>query len=59
VDWAGIALVAVILAIAIAGIVAVKKIGIDMGRRPRKSGRVRGARGEYQPPEEPEGRYWG
>lgn len=58
-DWAGIAVVAVALAVAIVGIVAITKIGINLDRRPRKRGRIHRAKGEYQPPEPPEGRYWG
>lgn len=59
VDWAGIALVAVVLVAAVVGIVAVTKVGINMGRRPTKPTHTRRAKGEYQPPEPPEGRYWG
>ena len=58
-DWAGIAIVAVTVAVAVVGIVAVTKIGIKTDRRPRKRGRTSKAKGEYQPPEQPEGRYWG
>jgi hypothetical protein len=59
VEWIAVAVVAAILAITIAGIFAVTKIGINMDRRPRKASRIRRAKGEYQPPEPPEGRYWG
>jgi hypothetical protein len=59
VDWAGIAIAAVTLAAAIVGIIAITKRGINMDRRPRNRGRIRGAEGEYQPPDSPEGRYWG
>jgi hypothetical protein len=58
-DWGALALVLAVLTIAIVGIVAVTKIGITLTRRPRKPTRVRHAKGEYQPPEPPEGRYWG
>ncbi len=58
-DWGALALVLAVLTIAIVGIVAVTKIGINLDRRPRKPTRVRPAKGEYQPPEPPEGRYWG
>ncbi len=57
--WTGIMVVVVVLAVAIAGIVAFTKLGINFGRRPPKQHRVDRATGEYQPPEPPEGRYWG
>ena len=53
------ALVLIVLVVAIGGIVAVTKVGINMDRRPRKPTRVRRAKGEYEAPEPPEGRYWG
>ena len=56
-DWAAISIVAGVLAVAIVGIIGVTKIGINMDRR--RSKRTRKAKGEYQPPEAPEGRYWG
>lgn len=56
---AGIAVVVAVLAVAIAGIIAITRLGINLDRRPRKPTRVRPAKGEYQPPEPPEGRYWG
>jgi len=59
VDWAGIAIVAGVLAVAIVGIIGVTKIGINMGRGRRKRTLTRRVNGEYQPPEPPEGRYWG
>jgi hypothetical protein len=58
-DWAEIAIAAIILAVAIAGTVIVTRIGIRVDRRPRKRERIRRAKGDYQPPEPPEGRYWG
>ena len=51
--------VATVLAITFAGVIAVTKVGINMHRHPRKTSRLRRAKGEYQPPEPPEGRYWG
>jgi hypothetical protein len=59
VDWSGVALVLIVLAVAITGIAAVIKVGIKINRRPRKSTRIRRIKGEYQPPEPAEGRYWG
>jgi len=59
VDWAGIAIVAGVLAVATVGIIGVTKIGINIDRGPLKRTRTRRANGEYQPPEPPEGRYWG
>jgi hypothetical protein len=59
VDWSGVALVLVVLAVAITGIAAVTRVGIKINRRPSKSTRIRRTKGEYQPPEPPEGRYWG
>jgi hypothetical protein len=58
-DWVGIGAIAATIAVAVVGIIAVTKVGINMGRRPRKRSRIRRAKGEYQPPEPPEGRYWG
>ena len=58
-EWPGIALVAAVLLVAIGGIVLVTRVGIDTRRRPRKAPRIREVKGEYQPPEPPEGRYWG
>jgi hypothetical protein len=59
VDWAGIALIAVALAVVTAIVVGTVMLGINFGRRPRKPTRIRRAKGEYQPPEPPEGREWG
>jgi Na+-transporting methylmalonyl-CoA/oxaloacetate decarboxylase gamma subunit len=59
VDWSGVALVLVVLAVAITGIAAVIRVGIKINRRPSKSTRIRRTKGEYQPPDPPEGRYWG
>jgi hypothetical protein len=59
VDWSGVALVLVVFAVAITGIAAVTRVGIKINRRPSKSPRIRRTKGEYQPPEPPEGRYWG
>ena len=49
-DWGAIALVVVVLAVAIVGILAVTKTGINMGRRPGKPTHIRRAKGEYVPP---------
>ncbi len=57
--WVGIAVVIDVLAVAIVGIIAITKMGINLDRRPRKPTRVRPAKGEYRPSEPPEGRYWG
>jgi hypothetical protein len=46
------------LVVAIAIVVIVAKVGINYGRR-RTESRVRRAQGEFEPPEPPEGRYWG
>jgi hypothetical protein len=58
-DWVGLAMVGGSLAMAVVGIIAVVKLGINFGRRPGKPTRVPRAKGEYQAPEPPEGRYWG
>ncbi|HVC75211.1 MAG TPA: hypothetical protein VND96_01710 [Candidatus Micrarchaeaceae archaeon] len=58
-DWGAGAVVAVVLGIAIVGVAAITKVGINIDRRPRKPTRIRRAEGEYHPPEPPEGRYWG
>jgi hypothetical protein len=59
VDWIAVVVVTAVLAITLAGIFTVTKVGINMTRHPRKASRIRRAKGEYQPPEPPEGRYWG
>jgi hypothetical protein len=59
VGWAGIAVVIAVLAAVIVGIIAITRVGINLDRRARKPTRVRPAKGEYQPPEPPDGRYWG
>jgi len=50
--------VAAVLASIFAGIIAVTKVGINMHRHPRTASRLRRAKGEYQPSDPPEGRYW-
>lgn len=52
-------MVVAVLAVAIVGIIAITKLGINLDRRPRTPTRVRPAKGEHQPPEPLEGRYWG
>jgi hypothetical protein len=59
VDWVGIGLVAASLAVATVGIVVVTRIGIKMGRARNRPTRIRKPEGEFEPPEPPEGRYWG
>jgi hypothetical protein len=59
VDWFGLALIAAVLVVACGGIVLVAKLGINFGRGSTKPTRIRPANGQYQPPEPPEGRYWG
>ncbi len=59
VGWTEIGVAAAVVIVAVIGMIAVTKIGINMDRRPRKPSRIRKAKGEYQPPEPPEGRYWG
>jgi len=59
VDWIGVAVVVAVLAVGAAVIVGVTKVGINFGRSPRKPSRIGRAKGEYLPPEPPEGRYWG
>jgi hypothetical protein len=58
-DWAGIAVVGVTILVALSGIVVVTRIGLNMGRRRYRQKRIRPADGEYEPPDAPEGRYWG
>ena len=58
-DWVGVGLIAASLAVATVGIVVVAKVGIRMGRARNRPTRIRKAEGEFQPPEPPEGRYWG
>lgn len=56
--WTGIALVASVVVIILAGVyvigVADMKLGRHTSRRRPKKGRH-----EFEPPEPPEGRYWG
>ena len=59
VDWIGVAVVLASLAIVTAGVIAVTKIGIHMDGRPHKPSGIHRAKSEYEPPEPPEGRYWG
>jgi hypothetical protein len=59
VDFVGIGLIAASLTVAIVGILVVARVGIRMGRVRNKPTRIRKAEGEFQPPEPPEGRYWG
>jgi hypothetical protein len=59
VDWAGFALVAVTVVVGAAIVVGAVMLGINFGRRPRRPSPNRRAKDEYQPPEPPEGRYWG
>lgn len=58
-DWAGIALVAVVVVLGIGFAALMMRSTSAWSRRPRKPTRIRRARGEYQPPGPPEGRYWG
>ena len=58
-DLAGIALLVVVLSVGLVASIVVAKAGINMQRRRRKPTRGRRAKGAYQPPEPPEGRYWG
>jgi hypothetical protein len=59
VDWFGIGLIAMSLAVATVGIVVVARVGIKIGRGRNRPTRIRKAEGEFEPPEPPEGRYWG
>jgi hypothetical protein len=56
-DLAGIGLIASSVAAATVVIVVVARAGIKRGSR--KPTHERKAAGEFQPPESPEGRYWG
>jgi len=59
VDWLGIGLIAASLAVATLGIFVVARVGIRTGRGRNRPTSIRKAEGEFQPPEAPEGRYWG
>lgn len=56
-DLAGIGLIAASLAATTVAIVVVARAGIRRGRN--RPTHIRKAEGEFQPPEPPEGRYWG
>jgi hypothetical protein len=58
-DWVGIGLIAASLAVATVGIVVVARVGIKRGKARNRPSRIRKDEGEFQPPEPPEGRYWG
>jgi hypothetical protein len=59
VESVGIVLMVASLVAVTAGIVVVARVGIKMGRGRNRSARPRKTDGEFQPPEPPEGRYWG
>jgi hypothetical protein len=46
VDWIAVVVVTAVLAITLAGIFTVTKVGINMTRHPRKASRIRRAKGE-------------
>jgi len=58
VDWVALAVMVAALAVAAAVIAVAVRIGINFRGRPRAKSRARKAKGEYQPPDAPEGRYW-
>jgi len=58
VDWVALAVMVAAVAVAAAVIAVAVRVGINFGRRPRAKSRARKAKGEYQPPDAPEGRYW-
>jgi hypothetical protein len=59
VDWLSLGLMASSLLLGVALIAVVARVGIKMSRRRNGPSPTRRADGEYQPPEPPEGRYWG
>lgn len=58
-DWVGVGMVAASLAVAAVGIVVVAKAGLRVGKARNKPNRKGKGEGQFQPPEPPEGRYWG
>jgi hypothetical protein len=58
-DWLSIAMVGGSLLVVVVVVVVVARFGIRIGRPPYKESRVRREKGEFEPPEAPEGRYWG
>ena len=64
VDWLYLALVAVMLVALLALFIGWMRVYINRGyfntgKHRHKPSRIRRAKGEYHPPEPPEGRYWG
>ena len=57
--WGGIAVVGAVLVIGVAFAALMVKSTTEWSKRRREPTRIRRAKGEYQPPEPPEGRYWG
>jgi hypothetical protein len=58
-DWVGIATVLAAIGFVFVSVVVVTKVGIKMDRRPYRATRIHRTKGEYEPAEPPEGRYWG
>ena len=64
VDWLYLALVSVMVVPLFALLIVAVRVYVNRGyysrnRRLRKPTSIRHAKGEYHPPEPPEGRYWG
>jgi len=58
-DWAGVGLAVAAIAVGALFVGLMIWSTSAWAHRPRKPTRLRKAEGEYQPPEPPEGRYWG
>lgn len=58
-DWGGTRVVVAALVVGGGFVALMVKCTPVWAKRPRKPTRIRRAKGEYQPPEPPEGRYWG
>lgn len=58
-DWLTVALVVGSVVLAAAIVIVAARVGIKMSVRERSASHTHRAKGDYQPPEPPEGRYWG
>jgi hypothetical protein len=58
-DWLAVALVVGSLVLAAAIVIVAARAGIKIPMRGKRVSHTHRAKGEYQPPEPPEGRYWG
>jgi multidrug resistance efflux pump len=58
-DWLTVVLAVGSVVLAAAIVIVAARVGIKIPLRGRRVPHTHKAKGEYQPPEPPEGRYWG